>query len=134
MSRGGSCKIKPECCSPNLTRKRATPGRSKTHQRCFRTPCPRLWDSRPSTSTDTPPHPRRSRRSQFRLVALDPWPSEQGASNSFLSPEAPSHPRGVFHSRKGTVNIKISPRWQACQTTAEQAAQAYRCGLGWYLV
>ena len=76
--RWGCRKIKPESQSPNLTRTRATPGGSETYQICFRTPCPRLLDSWPSTSTDTPPNPRGL---VVRDSALDPWPPEQVSVN-----------------------------------------------------
>ena len=96
--------------SQNLTRTRATPGSSETYQTCFRTPCPRLWDSQPSTSSDAPPDPRGSCQCKFRLVvrdsALDPWPLEQ---RHYLpsSPGTTSYPRRVSDSKRGTVITKL---------------------------
>ena len=42
--------------SPSLPTLEATPGRSETHQLCFRAPCSILWGIRPSTSIDALPH------------------------------------------------------------------------------
>ena len=49
-------------CSPSLPMIEATPGRSETHQLCFREPCFILWGIRPRTSTDAPPHLSGSRQ------------------------------------------------------------------------
>ena len=126
---------KPESRSPNLTRTRATPGRSENHWLCFRTACPTGWDSRPSTSTDTPPQPKRESPVSSQVGGkgfqhLIPGLQNKCPSTSLPSPGGPSHPRGVFNSRKGTVYIKHPTRSVSYLKMSEQAGQPHRCDLG----
>ena len=108
QTKPGCCRLQFRAgnCSPNLAKTEGTPGFSEAHRTCFRAPCPLLWDSRLSTSTDAPPHPSGSRQSRIRLVirGFSAWTLASTTSVLHSQPpssEAPSHPKGGSTAGKG---------------------------------